>query len=62
MTPADLANLKRTPQRISATVPFTVYERLAVASNRQGRSISNLCAFLIERGLDTLLTSEGDLS
>jgi hypothetical protein len=45
--------LKRCSQRITITLPYAVYERLLGVSDSQGRSASNLGAFLIERALDT---------
>ena len=47
-------NYKRSSQRVTITVPFHVHQRLLTLSNEQGRSTSNLMAYLIERGLDIL--------
>jgi hypothetical protein len=38
----------RSPRRITITVPYQLYERLVERSNREGRSLSNLAAFLLE--------------
>ncbi|MFM7312087.1 MAG: ribbon-helix-helix domain-containing protein [Cyanobium sp.] len=38
----------RTPRRISITLPYGTYARLLDRSNREGRSLSNLAAFLLE--------------
>ena len=40
--------LRRKPQRISVTVSQATYERLLTMSDEQGRSLSNLCAYLLE--------------
>ena len=39
----------RSPRRITITVPYQLYQRLVEQSNREGRSLSNLAAFLLER-------------
>jgi hypothetical protein len=36
------------PRRITITVPYQLYERLVERSKREGRSLSNLAAFLLE--------------
>jgi hypothetical protein len=38
----------RKPRRISITVPENVYNKLAECSTLEGRSISNLAAYLLE--------------
>jgi hypothetical protein len=43
-----LATLKRSPRRISITIPEHVFEALINRSLYEGRSISNLAAFLLE--------------
>lgn len=40
--------LFRKPQRISITLPYETYRQLIERSMREGRSISNLAAFLLE--------------
>lgn len=45
---ADLSIHKRRPRRLTITVPLPVYARLCELSQRQGRSISNLAAYLLE--------------
>ena len=40
--------LFRKPQRISITLPYETYRHLIERSGREGRSISNLAAFLLE--------------
>ena len=42
----------RAPRRITITIPNGVYEELISRSNQEGRSLSNLAAFLIEKTLD----------
>ena len=42
----------RAPRRITITIPNGVYEALICRSNDEGRSLSNLAAFLIEKTLD----------
>lgn len=41
----------RSPKRISITVPYGAYQRLLECSDQQGRSLSNLAAFLLESNL-----------
>ena len=41
----------RKPRRISITVPENVYNKLAECSSLEGRSISNLAAYLLENVL-----------
>lgn len=45
----------RAPVRVSATIPWITYERLIAESQGDGRSISNLAAFLIESALQSRL-------
>ena len=41
----------RKPKRITITIAQAVYERLEQLSAEDGRSLSNLAAFLLERGI-----------
>jgi CopG-like RHH_1 or ribbon-helix-helix domain, RHH_5 len=41
----------KSPKRISITIPSSTYEMLLTASEEQGRSISNLAAYLLESSL-----------
>jgi hypothetical protein len=41
----------RAPKRITITLPFRTFQALEQRSTEEGRSISNLAAFLLERGL-----------
>ena len=44
--------LFRKPQRISITVNYRLYQQLLESSDLQGRSVSNLAAFLLESALE----------
>ena len=48
---ASLSYLSRRPQRLTITVSHHVAEHLVQQSNDQGRSISNLAAYLLERAI-----------
>jgi hypothetical protein len=39
------------PKRITITLPFKTFKALEHRSTKEGRSISNLAAYLLERGL-----------
>lgn len=39
------------PQRITITVPQSVYQKLGDMSFQQGRSMSNLACFLLEQAI-----------
>ena len=41
----------RSPQRISITLPYATYQKLLAQSDHEGRSLSNLAAFILELGL-----------
>jgi len=43
--------LQRQPRRISITLSYHVHEELLKRSEEEGRSMSNLCAFLLEDDL-----------
>jgi hypothetical protein len=45
----ELAPMLRTPQRISATLPWQLMQRLHSRAALEGRSLSNLVAFLLEQ-------------
>ena len=36
------------PRRVSITIPHDVYQALLLRSDQEGRSLSNLAAFLLE--------------
>ena len=46
-----LRNALLKPQRLTITVPQSVYDQLGEISFREGRSMSNLAAFLLERAI-----------
>ena len=48
-----LAPLHRSPRRVTITVPYALYSELLARSDQQGRSLSNLAAFLIEAAIST---------
>lgn len=50
-TPTPGPFLTRKPGRLSVTLPAHTLERLQCRATEEGRSTSNLAAFLIERGL-----------
>jgi hypothetical protein len=41
----------RKPRRITSTVPDQIYRNLLERSSKEGRSISNLAAYLLERAV-----------
>ena len=41
----------RAPKRITITVPYSTFRHLEERSAAEGRSLSNLAAYLLERGL-----------
>lgn len=43
----------KSPRRITITLPFKTYEDLIRRSDEDGRSLSNLAAFLLETALTT---------
>ena len=43
--------LQRQPRRITITLSYHVHEALRNRSEEEGRSVSNLCAFLLEESL-----------
>lgn len=45
------ANCRR-PRRISITIPYNVAISLETRCDREGRSLSNLAAYLLEHSLD----------
>ena len=44
---------QKAPKRITIAVPFAILDQLIERSGYEGRSISNLAAFLLEQGLTT---------
>lgn len=43
--------VSRAPKRLTITIPHSTYEAIAQRSNEEGRSLSNLAAFILERGI-----------
>jgi hypothetical protein len=48
-SPRSQAN--RAPKRITITIPFSTFQALEHRSTEEGRSLSNLAAYLLERSL-----------
>lgn len=48
LAPRQLSVLQRKPRRLSVTLNQATYERLQAMSDEQGRSLSNLSAYLLE--------------
>jgi len=46
-----LRMLQRQPKRITITLSYHVHEALLSRSEEEGRSVSNLCAYLLEDSL-----------
>jgi macrodomain Ter protein organizer (MatP/YcbG family) len=44
--------LQRHPRRISISLSHAVHEALLSRSDNEGRSVSNLCAYLLEHALE----------
>ncbi|MEN9878824.1 MAG: CopG-like 1 or ribbon-helix-helix domain, 5 [Cyanobacteriota bacterium] len=55
MDPRNLStpqiNYLKSPKRISITIPHALHEILMAQSTKQGRSLSNLAAFILEQHL-----------
>ena len=43
--------VSRVPKRITITVPYSTFRNLEERSVAEGRSLSNLAAYVLERGL-----------
>lgn len=52
MTSAAFDYLQRKPHRMSMTLPYSTFQDLEALSSEQGRSMSNLAAFLLEAALE----------
>ena len=50
--PTPLKEQSRNPKRISVTLPYSAFRALEERSIREGRSLSNLAAFLIEQAME----------
>jgi hypothetical protein len=44
--------ISRSPKRITITIPHYTLEALIKRSDEEGRSMSNLAAFILEQGLN----------
>jgi macrodomain Ter protein organizer (MatP/YcbG family) len=42
----------RKPQRITITIPYGLWKRLQDKADTEGRSLSNLCCYVLESSLD----------
>ncbi|MFM7087467.1 MAG: ribbon-helix-helix domain-containing protein [Cyanobium sp.] len=51
ITPANLPLSFRSPRRVTVTLPLQTYEQLQLRCDSEGRSLSNLAAFLLEMAL-----------
>jgi hypothetical protein len=56
---ANLSFYTRAPRRISITLPLHPYEQLLKRSDWEGRSLSNLAAFLLEQALKEIERPQG---
>lgn len=41
----------RSPKRITITIPYSTFDAIVRRSNDEGRSLSNLAAFILEQGI-----------
>ncbi|MEB3334759.1 MAG: hypothetical protein VKP70_07215 [Cyanobacteriota bacterium] len=48
----NLPGVFRKPVRVTITLPHNIYLYLKKRSDEEGRSLSNLAAFLIEKSID----------
>jgi hypothetical protein len=48
----NFPSIFRKPVRVTITLPHNIYMYLKKRSDEEGRSLSNLAAFLIEKSLD----------
>ncbi len=46
-----------TMKRLSASIPDRLYGQLEILSEKEGRSVSNLVSYLLERAIDDRLDS-----
>ncbi|MEY2643846.1 MAG: hypothetical protein RLZZ611_495 [Cyanobacteriota bacterium] len=42
----------RAPKRVTATIPWAILEKLLQRSSEEGRSLSNLISYILERGVE----------
>lgn len=43
--------ISKSPKRITITIPHSTFEAIIQRSNEEGRSLSNLAAFILEQGI-----------
>jgi hypothetical protein len=48
----DIPKYARSSKRVTITVPFHVFNYMVDRSAEEGRSVSNLMAYLLERAID----------
>jgi hypothetical protein len=48
----DVPKYARSSKRVTITIPFRVFTSIVERSSEEGRSISNLMAYLLERAID----------
>jgi hypothetical protein len=41
----------KSPKRVTITIPYELHSYLVRRSNEEGRSLSNICAFLLENSI-----------
>ncbi|MFM9088240.1 MAG: ribbon-helix-helix domain-containing protein [Cyanobium sp.] len=51
--PSNFPSIFRKPVRVTITLPHNIYMHLKNRSDDEGRSLSNLAAFLLEKSLDS---------
>lgn len=49
----------RSPKRITITVPYGAYQSLLNRSDQEGRSMSNLAAYILESSISNLAENDG---
>jgi len=49
----------KSPKRITITIPHSAYEHLLKQSDYEGRSLSNLAAFILEIGIEKKQRTDG---
>jgi hypothetical protein len=54
----NLEILKRSTRRVSVSIPDRLFHLLQKRSDVDGRSLSNLCAYLLETSADQMRISE----
>ncbi len=42
----------RSPKRLTITVPYSTFESIVTRSSKEGRSLSNLAAYLLEKSVE----------